>query len=104
METIFSEEFYKVIKQLKNRKFPGPDGISYELLKYDCEALREAIWTTLNKILHERKIALEWQDSITNPTFRKSNKKHPIGASHYWLRPWNALLPLSIVISKNTYQ
>ncbi|XP_057667253.1 uncharacterized protein LOC130900571 [Diorhabda carinulata] len=62
-----------VIKQLKNRKSPGQDGLINELLKYGGESLAMQLTTLIKKIVSHQKIPDDW----TILMFKKGVKNIP---------------------------
>ena len=54
---VISKEDVKVaLEKLRNRKSPGVDGITNELLKYGGESIIEQLLILINKILQSHKI------------------------------------------------
>lgn len=65
------------ILKLKSRKAPGLDNINNVLLKYGGQALREELYALLCKIHSQRKVPIQWKESITIPVFKKGIKNDP---------------------------
>ncbi|XP_057656894.1 uncharacterized protein LOC130894222 [Diorhabda carinulata] len=65
------KEVQAAIKQLKNRKIPGQDAITNELLKYGGESLAKQLTTLINKIVSHQKIPDNWRTSTTILMFKK---------------------------------
>lgn len=63
------------ILKLKNRKSPGPDKITNEMIKYGGEELNTEITKLFQKIVTVEKVPKEWKNSITIPIFKKGNKQ-----------------------------
>lgn len=74
---ITEAEVEDVIKKIKNRKAPGLDGISNELLKYGNNCVTKELTKLFNKILDAGKIPEDWKGSITLPLFKKGDRKNP---------------------------
>ena len=75
---VISKKDVKVaLKKLKNRKSPGVDGITNELLKYGGESIIEQLLILINKILQSHKIPDEWRISRTVLLFKKGDKGVP---------------------------
>ncbi|XP_055389945.1 uncharacterized protein LOC129618936 [Condylostylus longicornis] len=65
------------IKKLKNRKAPGLDEITNELLKYGGSELSSEISKLFNIILKHELVPIGWKNSITMPIFKKGDKADP---------------------------
>lgn len=65
------------LKQLKNRKSGGQDGITNELLKYGDQHLVDVLTVLMKKIIYENRILEEWRTSTTILLFKKEDKKLP---------------------------
>ena len=55
-------EIYMAIKQLRNGKAPGPDGIPAEALKIDLETSVEMLYPLFMKIWEEEQVPSEWKE------------------------------------------
>jgi hypothetical protein len=75
--SINETEMELFVKNLKNRKAPGPDGISNEMIKYGGLAICVEFQKLFNKIFEAFKIPEEWHTSITTPIFKKGQKSNP---------------------------
>lgn len=71
--TITIEEIQRTIRKLKNRKTPGVDGITNELIKIGRSLLTAELGVLFNKILNDRRIPAQWKESITIPIIQKRN-------------------------------
>ena len=60
---ILPSEVRNAIKDLKNEKAPGEDGIRNEAIKWSSEKLTAPIVTTFNKILETEEIPQQWKKS-----------------------------------------
>lgn len=75
--TMTLEDIKNAARNLKNRKAPGPDNISNELLKYGDEQLHEEITKLFNKIIRSGRIPNNWKLSTTIPIYKKGEKSKP---------------------------
>lgn len=64
-------------KSLKNRKSPGPNEITNEMLKYGGPNLQKEILAFFQNIISKQKIPAEWKNSTTIPIFKKGQKTVP---------------------------
>jgi hypothetical protein len=74
---ISKEEVEKTLRSLKNRKSPGEDGITNELLKYGENELKSKLTKLVCKIFLEQTIPEEWRTCRAIPLFKKGDKKIP---------------------------
>lgn len=74
---IESTDVELALKQLKNRKSPGPDGIPNELLKYGGQCLAQQLTGLAKIILFHHRIPDEWRTSISILMFKKGDRKLP---------------------------
>ena len=65
------------MKKLKNRKSPGPDDISNEMIKYGDNGLINQLTLLLQTIFAQLEIPSDWKVSTIIPVFKKGNKKDP---------------------------
>lgn len=63
-----------MIKELKNKKAPGEDGVINELIKYGGEVIYKFIADFFNKIISEVKIPEAWKVAKIILIFKKSEK------------------------------
>ncbi|KAJ4428447.1 hypothetical protein ANN_24484 [Periplaneta americana] len=70
MEEITAEDINEAMKTLKNKKAPGQDEISNEILKSGGKRIREQMKVLFNKILELREISQEWKTD-----FQKGKEK-----------------------------
>jgi len=66
-------ELQAVLKELKNRKSPGQDRITSEMLKAGGIVLEEAMCVLLNKCLEQGKIPEAWQNAEIILLFKKGD-------------------------------
>lgn len=71
------EEVDKRIKQLKNRKAPGPDGIQNELIKYGGRILCMWLHKLFTIILDSGRVPEEWKESLLIPILKKGDRRKP---------------------------
>ena len=69
-----TEEIEKEVKTLKNRKSPGHDNISNEMLKYGGGELVLKITQMFQNILTQCEIPKSWKESFIIPIFKKGSK------------------------------
>jgi len=67
-------EVIEAIKELKNNKAPGEDGISAEILKAGGLCLAHQIHKLITKIWEQEITPKEWQDAIVIPIHKKGDK------------------------------
>ncbi|XP_045480919.1 uncharacterized protein LOC123685307 [Harmonia axyridis] len=65
------------LRQLRNRKSPGLDGIPNELLKYGGQHLVEQLTLLTKAIFYHHRIPEQWRTSIAVLMFKKGDKKKP---------------------------
>ncbi|CAH2104094.1 unnamed protein product [Euphydryas editha] len=70
---IDEEEVYTHIKQLKNEKSPGPDGISNEVIKMGAPVLLHHLTKVFNMILNTEIVPKKWCSSDIILIFKKGN-------------------------------
>ncbi|CAH2090098.1 unnamed protein product [Euphydryas editha] len=70
---IDEEEVYTHIKQLKNEKSPGPDGISNEVIKMGAPVLLHHLTKLFNMILNTETVPKKWCSSDIILIFKKGN-------------------------------
>ncbi|KAK2578452.1 hypothetical protein KPH14_012258, partial [Odynerus spinipes] len=66
-----------VLKRLKVKKTPGPDGITNEFYKYLPENMKEVLLKIMNKAINTEEIPSSWETSNTIMLFKKGNKHDP---------------------------
>ena len=71
------EQTEKEIRYLKNRKSPGPDGISNEMLKYGGTELTLHLTQLFQQILKLGKAPKAWKERIIIPLFKNGSKTNP---------------------------
>ena len=69
---VTEEEIMTTIKKLKNRKSPGEDGITNEMIKY---GLISEIVKLIKQIFQRSKVPDDWKTSIVIPIFKKGDKQ-----------------------------
>ena len=63
------------IKNSKNNKSPGVDGITNELLKNGGDCLTDSMFIIFSKILDDNVIQIEWNNGVIIPIFKKGDHK-----------------------------
>jgi predicted metal-dependent hydrolase len=77
------EEIEKELKSLKNRKSPGPDGISNKMLKYSGTELTLHLTHLFQQILKLCNVPKAWKESIIIPIFKYVVKQIQILLRNY---------------------
>jgi hypothetical protein len=71
------DETEKELRSLKNRKYPSPDGISNEMLKYGSTELTLHLTQLFQQILKLCTAPKAWKESIIIPLFKRGSKTNP---------------------------
>ena len=71
------EDIEKELRLLKNRKSPGPNGISNEMLKYGGTELIIHLTQLFQQIVKLGDIPKTWKESIIISLFKKGSKTNP---------------------------
>ena len=74
LEPITKEEVQRSISAMKNRKAPGADAISAEVLKAGGDEMTKFLLMLFNKVWREENPPLEWSKMIVTPVRKKGNK------------------------------
>jgi len=72
-DTFTLEELRAVLKNVKNGKAPGPDGIPMELFKYATSGVQRRLLNLLNEICREGKLTEDLKSAIAVPIFKKGD-------------------------------
>ncbi|CAG9840644.1 unnamed protein product [Diabrotica balteata] len=72
---ISKNEIRRALKEMKNNKSPGKDGVTVEMLKHGGKTTREVLYILMNKILMTKQIPNSWNEAITLLLFKKGDKK-----------------------------
>lgn len=70
-------EIREIIKQLKNNRAPGEDGIIAEFWKLEDEHITTQIHRILTDIWNTEEIPTEWKTAIIHPLHKKGDKTEP---------------------------
>ena len=62
---------------MKNRKAPGADAISAEVLNTGQDEMTKFLLMLFNKVWREENPPLEWSKMIVTPVRKKDNKTDP---------------------------
>jgi len=62
------------MRNLKNKKAAGTDGIHPELIKYRGRKLRNRIYKLVRQIWEEERIPGEWKETIIVPIYKKRDR------------------------------
>lgn len=71
---ISKSEIKKALKELKNNKAPGQDGMTAEMLKNGGKIITNTLYTLMNQIMQEKKIPDSWNESITIILHKKGDR------------------------------
>ena len=74
VEGLTTEEVKKAIKNLKNNKTAGTDGIHPELIIYGGNKLLNRMYKLLRQIWEEERIPEEWKETIIAPIYKKGDR------------------------------
>ena len=77
LDPITKDEVRRSISVMKNRKAPGADAISAEVLKAGGDEIIKFLVMLFNKVWREENPPLEWSKMIVTPVHKKSNKIDP---------------------------
>ena len=77
LDPITKDEVRRSISAMKNRKAPGADAISAEVLKAGRDEIIKFLVMLFNKVWREENPPLEWSKMIVTPVHKKSNKIDP---------------------------
>lgn len=75
VEVPTEEEILEEIRNLKNFKSAGENGIPAEIFKYGGEGLQKRICKLIQKIWKEEKMPEGWKNSIICPMYKKGDKQ-----------------------------
>lgn len=77
-----TQDIEQALQKLKNRKSPGQDTITNELLKYGGQTLVQQLTELIQKILDQKKIPDEWRTGTSILMFKGEIRRYPqiIGA------------------------
>ncbi|XP_071577994.1 uncharacterized protein [Temnothorax nylanderi] len=74
-EGIRREEVEEVIKEMKEKKAAGTDGLPNEVWIYGGERLKEKIWEVCDTAWRTEEIAEDWKEGIIVPIVKKGEGK-----------------------------
>ena len=72
VEEITIEDVEKAIRNLRNNKAAGTDGIHSELIKYGGNKLLSRIYDLVRQVWKEERIPEEWKETIIVPSIGKN--------------------------------
>ena len=72
---------------MKNRKAPGVDSITAEVLKAGGDKMIQFLHMLFNKVWIEEKPPLDWSKMIVTP-IHKGNKLDPLPGNISHIHPW----------------
>ena len=73
-DSITVEEVRQVMKQMKNGKAPGDDGIPFELLGAGWECIVQQLLKMFNIAYRSESVPLDWQRGVICPLVKKGDK------------------------------
>ena len=68
------EDVKKAIRNLKNNKTAGTDGMQLELIKRGGNKLLNSMYELVRQIWDEERIPEEWKETITVPIHKRGNR------------------------------
>ena len=71
LEELTIEDVKKAMRNLKNNKATGTDGIHPELIKYIGNKLLKRIYELVRLLWEEKRIAEEWKETIIVPIYKR---------------------------------
>ena len=74
VEEITIEDVEKAVRNLKNNKVPGTDGMQSELIKYGGYRLLNRIYELVRQIWEEERIPAEWKETIIVPIHKRGDR------------------------------
>jgi len=74
VEELTIEDVKKVIRNIKNNKEAGTDGIHPELIKYGGNELLNRMYELVRKIWEEERIPEEWKETIIVPIHKRGDR------------------------------
>ena len=75
VEELTIEDVKKAIRNLKNNKVDGTDGIHLELIKYGGNKLLTRMYELVSQIWEEERIPEEWKETIIVPTRKRGDRQ-----------------------------
>jgi len=73
VEELTIEDVKKAIRNLKNNKAAGTDGIQLELIKYGGNKLLNRMYKLVRQNLEEERICEEWKEAIIVPIHKRGD-------------------------------
>lgn len=71
------EEVEKAIREIKNNKAPGNDGINIEIIKAGGKEIAIQIHKLLTQIWRKEEMPKDWEEAIIVPLHKKGDKQEP---------------------------
>ena len=71
VEELTTEDVKKAMRNLKNNKVAGTDGIHPELIKYRGNELLNKIYDLVRQIWEEERMPEEWKETIIVPIYKR---------------------------------
>ena len=95
-----NSEVISALLSLKNKKAPGIDDISNELLKYGGNQLTSELTKMIKIIFQQTRIPQEWKTSVTIPVYKRGNRNDPSNYRGITLLCTNLKLLTKILLNK----
>jgi len=89
------------MRNLKNNKAAGTDGIHQELIKYGGNKLLNRIYELLRLIWEEEKLPEEWKETIIVPIHKKGDRDRCENYGGRALRNAAYKILVNIILGKN---
>jgi len=74
VEELNIEDVKTAVRDLKNNKVAGTDGIHLELIKYGGNKLLNRIYELVRQIWEEERIPEEWKETIIVPIYKRGDR------------------------------
>ena len=74
VEELTTEDVKKAIRDLKNNKAAGADGIHLELIKYGGNKQLNRMYEIVKQIWEEKRIPEEWKETIIVPVHKRGDR------------------------------
>jgi len=72
---VMKVEVDKVLREMKNGKSPGEDGLTAEMFKWEGENMKEKLAKSFSMCLRKREIPSSWNNAIIILLYKKGDKE-----------------------------